>query len=325
MKVNKINEKKKMKRRLLLLLAGTSVLLLTIWYGFKFLEREGFIPQMYFTIDFNYRTFDDAISEVSTDVVIAQYIRSRRFGRNLTEFEFSVSDRILGNAADRIFVYASNTDTHIVSGGDVSLGYRPNEITFDRGVDYLLPLSKISNVYANTHDDGFRFIRVIAVDLDNPSNSVMYNEPLASHSEVLDFNGQLSREEIISWVEGLTQDNPLALDFIRSEDIEDIINESPYVLVIEVGDSESLLRDSNRGDWVSTDLYNVTVIESLKGDIDVGAELVVIFFANTVLPGEQHIVAVEQIPEGSFYQFTSRNSLFSLDNLDEIVAIIENE
>jgi hypothetical protein len=52
----------------------------------------------------------------------------------------------------------------------------------------------------------------------------------------------------------------------------------------------------------------------------------VVFGADTVRTGELHIVAVEPLTVGSStYEFTSKNSLFSMDQLDEIMAIINGE
>jgi len=48
-----------------------------------------------------------------------------------------------------------------------------------------------------------------------------------------------------------------------------------------------------------------------------------IFFADTVQTGEKHIVAVTPLTDcGYFYGFTSRYSLFRMDQLDEILEIL---
>jgi len=268
----------------------------------------------------SYTTFEEAL-RAATDVVVAQYVGSRSFGEFLTEFEFEVSDRIRGESAERIFIYVEN-------GISISMGkgivYRPADITFTEGIDYLLPLSKITDVYMNTHNDGFMLIVNIVIDLDELSNSTMYNQPLARHSWMINFNSSmLSRRRVISRVRMLTMFNAPADDFIRSELLEDIINDSPYILVIEISEVRWL---SGTSDWMSIDTYYVTIIESLKGDIVVDGEIVIVFFADTVSVGDRHIVAVEPINEGSMsFDFTSRNSLFSMDQLDEILEIIENE
>ena len=273
-----------------------------------------------------YLTFEQILARKDwvTDVVIAQYIGHRPFGQTLTEFEFVVSDWILGSpqvpGADenRIFIYVRNYDsTRFIDHEDLS---------FMPGVDYLLPLCAEISPYLHLRDNAFTFIMDLVINLDEPSMSMMYGGSLAGHSTILDFEQDVSRAEIIAFITELTRDNPLARDFIRSEEITDIVHGSPYILVVEITELRRLAHEQVTEDWFSTDLYYVTVVQALKGDIEVGEEIMVIFFADTVQLGEQHIVAVEPIEEGStWYDFTSRDSLFSMDQLDEIMSIINNE
>ena len=286
-----------------------------------------------------YLTFEEALLQ-STDVVIATYVESRPFGRNLTEFEFLVQDRVLGNAADTIFVYAANRDASIIGGISAS-NYHQGQLSFHQGTNYLLPLNRLQGATRNTHDDGFIFIHNLVINLDNPSVSTMYNEPLSIHADTINFNSRsLSRQSITSFVEDITEDNPPAQDFIRSDAIEDIILGSPYVLIVEINEPQRLNEEA-LSDWRSTDIYFVTVLEVLKGernaeDFEPGRRIIeehggsrtvgtdIIFFADTVFTGERHIVAVESPRENDpgALRFTSRNSLFSMDQLDEILAIL---
>lgn len=211
---------------------------------------------------------------------------------------------------------------------DVSseVDFMPGELTFNSKTNYMLPLIAIGQLHANTHDDGYTFIRNIVIDLDNPSRSVMYSESLTEHSANLDFNKQVSKQDLVSFVADLTKNNPPGRNFIRSESIEDIIDESPYILIVEINDPLRLSHEQFNTDWGATDLYNVTVVRSLKGDVDVGYEFVMIFLADTVLPGEQHIIATGPPAEGSsFYRFSSRNSLFRMEQLDEIMSMLRHQ
>jgi len=275
---------------------------------------------------YEYLTFEEVVLEFATDVVIAQFIGQRPFGNNLTEFEFAVQDRVLGNAADRIFIYAERTHAH-VTGTEREVAFEPGVLSFEAGIDYLLPLIRITSPYANTHEDGFTFIRnFIVINLDAPSDSVMYSEPLALHATGLDFNARtLESEQILTYVAELTADNSPAIEPIRSELLQDIIHESPYILLVEINEPLRLSRQQATTDWMRTDIYYVTVIQSLKGDYTTSEEgdFVVIFFADTVSPGEQHIVAVRPIDEGNYWhRFTSRNSLFSVDQMNEILSLL---
>jgi len=280
------------------------------------------------SVSYHYLTFEQALLEFATDIVIAQYVGSRPFGQNLTEFEFVVSERILGNAADRVFVYV---DFNKIEG--MLTGYiwdrqspAPYSLTFNPGTNYMLPLIRIGDPLAFTHEDGFTFIRDIVINLDDPSKSMMYNEPLSMHSDNFNLNSRDDlRVEIVSFVSELTQHNPPGRDFIRSEVLEDVITKSHYILVVEIVEPLRLAHEQRTVDWGATDIYYVTVIQALEGTVGVESELVVIFPAFAVLPGEQHIVAVEPIEEGSYwFRFSSRNSLFQMEQLDEILQILSH-
>lgn len=280
------------------------------------------------SVSYHYLTFEQALLEYATDIVIAQYVGSRPFGQSLTEFEFVVSERILGNAADRVFVYV---DFNKIEG--MLTGYiwgrespAPYSLTFNSGTNYMLPLIRIGDPLAFTHEDGFTFIRDIVINLDDPSKSMMYNEPLSMHSDNFNFDSRDDlRSEIVSFVSELTQHNPPGRDFIRSEVLEDVITKSPYLLMVEIVEPMRLAHEQRTVDWGATDIFYVTVIQALEGTVGAGSELVVIFPAFTVLPGEQHIVAVEPIEEGSYwFRFSSRSSLFQMDQLDEISQILSH-
>ena len=249
--------------------------------------------------------FEYLLSE-STDVVIAQYINSKPFGETLTENEFAVSDRILGNAPDKIFIYSEGSGN-----------------LFNTGIDYLLPLSKIRGVTAKTHEDGYVLLFNLIIDLNNPQKSTMHGELLTLRSVGLDFSDQnLSKTQIVSYVQEKTKNNKPSKDYIKSDRIEDIIYDSPNILFIEV--NKDGLLTSPRTVWASSDIYWCTVVQTLKGNIEPGFELVMVFFADTVKPGEQYIIAAEPLEEGNndFLVLTSKNSLFEMERLDEIERII---
>ena len=268
---------------------------------------------------FDYLTFQEALAEFVTDIIIVQYVGHRPFGMTLVEFEFVVTDVVLGEAADRIFVYAEHVYASVMN--DSWVGYRPGELQFEHGVDYLLAVRRITSPYANTHIDGFTFVRNIMVDLDNPVNSIMYSEPLYLHSQGFDFRAEgITRQQIVTHIKDVMRYNPPVVDLIRSEVLEDIVHESPNIVIIEI--SQLLRLTSGVSDWMCTDMYYVTVVESIKGDLDVGTVIVLSFFSDTVNLGEQHLVAMRQNARGSFFNFTARDSHFCMTQLDEIKQIL---
>ena len=259
---------------------------------------------------------DMVLSSATTDVVVVRHIDSRPFGQSLTEHEFVVLDRILGYAPDRIFVYTTNAPEHsAIPVTSNNIGF---EFPFYPKTNYLLPLVRIGSPYAKTHEDGYTMINYIVIDLDNPSNSVELGRPLSS------FGPNPTRMQIIQNIIELTEGNPPGREYIRSDRLEDIIEGSPYILVVEINRPLRLAHEQANRDWGETDLFYATVVQSLKGDVEAGSVVVVSFFAYTVQVGERHVVAVEPLSEGStWFTFTSRNSLFSLDLLSSDLLSLE--
>jgi len=101
-----------------------------------------------------------------------------------------------------------------------------------------------------------------------------------------------SRESIISHMSEISSKVTPGRDFIRSTEMSDILYGSPNVVIVEIGAACRLLHQQINKDWMETDLYYVTVVRSIKGDFNYDDEMVVTFFANTVSPGERHIIAV---------------------------------
>ena len=272
-----------------------------------------------------YRDFEET-AEMATDVVIARYVTRRPFGQNLTEFEFVIQERIFGNAADRIFVYVDHRISTSALRADGSVA-EPN---FSTGTDYLLMLYKLDSVTSTTHVDGFWFLSNLVLDLNNPSASTIHGEPLTQHSRGMNFNNRnLLRASIVAYVSELTRNNTPSREPIRSDDIKDVITGSSYVLVVEINEPIRLAHQAIRSDlMVATDIYNTTVVRSLKGDMEVGDTVRMIFFADTVQMGERHIIAIEplEVIEGHssyFHMFSTRNhSLFRMDQLNEIMEIL---
>jgi len=257
----------------------------------------------------------------AADVVVAEFVTQRRFKYAGTEFEFIVHERIFGDAADTIFVYTWDEET----------GGPENDPQFAVGAQYLLLLETIAGVFSTIHDDGFMFLGDLVLDLNNPSVGTMYNQPLSLHSTGLNFNSRnLTKERIISYVSTLPRDPIPQRLFIKSDILEDIITGSPHVLIVEIGEPYRLTSiRSGAGIRLPTDIYNATVVEVLKGDWQVGGLVEVVVFADTVFPGETHIVSIapsnptNAAPSG-LQRLSSRNSLHSMSQLDEINLILGN-
>jgi len=267
-------------------------------------------------------TLEEAISMFATDVVVAQFVQHRQFSPNLIEYEFVVVDRIAGNAADVIFIYMDIAKLPIV---DPSNFYRRIALPFTVGEEYILALEKIGTPYANTHEDGYIFINNIAISLSNPSDTI--NNPyFFSDIEIQSLTDVVySRGDMMAFMYEISRNTPSPRGYIRSFDMAEILNGSQHVVIIEITRPRRLSSEMIMTDWITNDLYYARTLRSLKGDFSYGDELVISFFADTVSTGEIHIVAVQSIEpdgRGNWLSFTSRYSLFAIDQLDEILAIL---
>jgi len=264
-------------------------------------------------------TFESAV-EIATDIVVAEFVECRPFGQTATEYEFIVHDRIYGNAADTIFVYVVYHEMH--------RSFSEPAFHFDAGTQYLLTLVKLVNVYSSFHEDGFTFASDLILNLDDPSGSTMYGQPLSAHSEMNFDSIGLTRDHVISYVRSLPRDPFLTIGsvLIKSDDLRDIITGSPNVVVIEITEPHSLASHGYGSEFTQTDIYYITVVEVLKGDMQIGDIIPVIFFADTVFTGETHIVSITPSdptsPNPYFHDFTSRHSLHCMTQRDEIIRII---
>jgi len=283
------------------------------------------------TASFDYLNFEEAVLEAATHIVVARYAGSRPFGDEHTEFEFIVLDEILGETTERIFIFAQHMHAYVF-GYTHEVEYRPGDLSFETGVDYLLPLINTDSVDSIVKRDGdrFVFVRQIVIDLDDPSNSMMYSEYLDDHIEGIDLDETTLAEEIISFVEELAEEIEAEDRFehiiIDSNDINEILANSPYVFIVEIGEAMRLSHEQEVTIWRLNDIYFATIVESLKGGVNGLSEVVITFPPDAVFPGEQHIVAVQPIEEGrnDRYLPTSRYGLFSMDQLEEIREILAN-
>lgn len=264
---------------------------------------------------YDYITFEEALAEYATDAVIAQYVKHTPFGESqtLVEYEFTVLERITGNAADTIYVYCENPEYSkaAVENAEKYVMFNPGDLSFDTETKYLLTLEKINNPLAFTHKDGYLFINDIVINLDAPSDSVMYSEPLELHlsSDEIDFSDDsLSEEEILSYVEELIEDS--------SSDFDDFTDSDQLIFEVEVGE----LLSAPRTDWIASDNYYVKVMKVLTGIPPSNRDIIMTFTADTVTQGERYYVIVEPIEQGYddwFRLVSPNNALFSYEQWEQ--------
>ena len=317
-------------------------------------------PQILVEESFTRRPFEDILA-FSTDVVIAHFVGQRAFNSYTFELEFEVSEKIYGNAADRIFVYLEYGRTKFSDNFSpfweayfLQNGYKGNNVysqeclakiprtevifhPFEEGVNYLLALyaSTLNRVTATTRggfnrpqngDDrnrAFFLINDIVINLDDITQSTIDNQPfcdhiLTSHLGLADRSSTV--EDMIEFVYKQAQNPapmpPWDITNISSSSIEDIINGSPRIVVVDVGALNS--ERSARGNWHYGDWRNATVVQSLKGEIEVGSEIGISFLPDTVSYGDRVIVTLC----GTFFTVSARNSVFPMEYEQRIGEIL---
>ena len=164
----------------------------------------------------------------------------------------------------------------------------------------------------------------MVINLDDIPKSEMYNEPLALHAKGIDVN-TCTKEEIIDYVLELVGDNKPTL-LSDAETLEEITKEAYDLVHIKVkslsGDGNSPLSDDA---IMATDIMYCEVIESLKGKGSEYEKVVeIVFFDDTVKPGEEYIVALDAFEKGTAYLcFLTPDSLRPISEKAEIKSYID--
>ena len=152
----------------------------------------------------------------------------------------------------------------------------------------------------------------------------MYGEPLSEHSELKKLSSEQElRDHILKVISEIDLSSKALYSgdpYIKSTDMKSIIEGSEYVIKIKVERKEFEGREN-----YNQNIYRCIVTDSLSGELAKDEIINITFFPDTVCDGEEYIVAVDlRIDDRTpkLYHFSSKNSLFSTDQYDEIMQII---
>lgn len=257
-----------------------------------------------------YRTFEQAFGD-ATDVVVATFVGARPYSASYMELEFEVKDRILGSAGENIRVYAQ--DINIKMSSDIS--YSAQDLYLEKGKEYMFPLYHRVSVYNSV--DFYEIIANTVVDMSELINSKMYNQPLSAHIKGFDLAANDSKA-LIEYVKELVKNNEPSSQIPEMTELKDVVALSTDVLHVTV---QSLNRVVT-SDFRDTAFYICKVEEALKGDLKEGETVEIIFFNGTVKEGDEIIVALDNKNESTIYSLTSKESVFDLQEKDNISALI---
>ncbi len=245
------------------------------------------------------------------------------------EYEFSVTERFAGDdVKGNIFVYveknksvSTSTDgivTHEIS--DILA-----QVPYQIGSEYYLLLTKYVSVYYD-HDRYKIFNNTPFIPADNISESKIYGEPLVEHANI---DALTTEEELCSYIfsciDGIDKtDRPSyhGKPYTTATDLYTVINEADHVAKVKV--QKQVFAEGTEG---NKNIYQCIVTDSLTGEIKKDEVIYVTFFPNTVSVEDECILALDDsITDMSpkHYNFSSKNSLFSVEDLDEIQKYLNN-
>lgn len=252
----------------------------------------------------------------ATHIVKAECVQSISYGGSY-DHTFKIQKQYKGKITDeQIHITVS-------CGAEICLdkGYsytRDNQ--FYPGNTYVLLLMCDRSVYYER--DKFSIKGDICIPVENVSEARMYNRSLREYSSLTQTQMKSFKEVekyIIQQCATCTSEGYYAgIDYIRSEKLSDILNQSPYVLRVEVVSLKS--EQIKEG----IQYYKCNVVTEYKGGVP--EEIYVIFFANTVTIGNQYIVAVTKTgPWEDRFRFSAKDSLISIDQEQEVLRILQSK
>ncbi len=274
-----------------------------------------------------YRTFEE-MCELATDVVVARIIKPpEEYGEDHWKYTVEVSETVVGEASGVLELYiptlscqATTPDGYVLNFGEV--GVESYLGTIDEEI--LLILTRKADVYS-TPQINYVWNCATVIPLNNLKQSDMYMtgnwggltwfKLSTEHFTGIDTQ-TCTREEMIEYVRGLTEDNAPGKTLSDAETLEEIVADAPAIFQVKPIE----LLTEVKGDLKHTEIWHCEIVETLKGSVM--GEIQVIFFADTVEVGEEYIVAVEGIDSDVFYGFITKDSLRPVSEKEEIRAYI---
>ncbi len=232
--------------------------------------------------------YDKALA-VCSNIIRAECVGETK-DCNLKALVFNVKENIMGTTnGDKINVFMQNVTE---AGG----------LDYKIGSEYVLFLMKGVTVYAE-NDRYYPCIRLF-FPLDEKTAVTYSGKPLYELTDELDEKSD--KEEILSYIrkeaEKTTPAEILGREFIRSEDREEILEKSQYIIKVRLNEKVDEYRASNSED------YTFELIEDIKGNFN-GKQTRIKFTAGTVEEGKELTVAVQETSVDFLLYLTSKNSI----------------
>jgi hypothetical protein len=273
------------------------------------------------SFSYSYESFEENLREIDT-IVRATFVTISYDGKDYIKYTFKVNEVLLGVAGETIDVLVRDNiglvctpDGRCIYFSEIDVFQDYNEAEAES--EFLLMLNSTVSVYYNIPAH-YGWQRGMIINLDYIHKSEMYNEPLAYHATGIDINN-CTKEELIDYVCELTKDNEPEEVLSKAETLEEIVNESDMIFHVKVKE----LFYAARTDIVEKDTWYCEIKETLKGNYpDETKEIMVVFFADTVKPGDECIVTVKGSEEDIIFSFVTKNSLRPVSEKAEIKGYV---
>ncbi len=246
-----------------------------------------------------YMTFDESLS-AATDIVAAVY--TGEYERHGVYYDSTFTPVEWLKGTDTQGDIRVRTCDMTVDVTDAGIRYKTKANDYVQGAKYVLVLSKTISVY-------------LPYDVYLPMNNIMieYGETPTMYND--SFVGDFSESEpesedtsgVINYIEefllsGEDVSRVTGYDFIRSDDIAEVVSGSSVVAEVV---PEELTGSSDNND---TERYLCSVRDVLKGTVD-GESINIIFIADSVEPGSEYLVMLEQAGDSGYYILSSKISV----------------
>ena len=238
----------------------------------------------------------------ATDIIKGKCINIVENDKRI-EYKFEVIERLLGDAEVKSLLITSDFKDDRLS-------------RYKEGEEYYLILLRRFNVYLDS-DEYSDFMGRMYIPVADVKSSTFHRDPLTEHTDGVSISNE---NELVDYLVSLINkrdpelDRAMGLEYLKETDTESIVTKSDCVLKIKV---YKLIRE-NRFNTV----YECEIISTLNGNAEEGDLVEICFFPDTVDVGEEYILALTDI--GGAYVFSSKNSLFSVDDLEEIQKYLDN-
>ncbi len=241
------------------------------------------------------------------------------------QYEYAVFEQICSLKGemeeDTFIVREDKYMTSYVEGiGGVYCGNLKN---YEIGQEFLLVFDRPISVY-NEYDYCYRRGNIY-ISKDQFLTSYMHGGLSLQRAMQTESNVCENYETLVEYIGRVIEENPRETTganggYIRSEKLEDIVEQTNYIYRVMITDH----RDIGFGSGAE-DSYGI-VMEVLKGE-EVTGEINVVVPLDSVITGKEYIFLLSKRTETSkFYTVSSKNSIYSVDdtvNVEKIRELIE--